>query len=51
MASPFLKAADQSAQAVVEAIELAADEIRIAMFASGCRDLATLAATGLATAE
>ena len=51
MASPFLKAADQSAQAVVEAIELAADEIRIAMFASGCRDLATLAATGLATTE
>jgi len=49
MASPFLKAADQSTEAVVEAIGLAADEIRIAMFASGCRDLTGLATVGLAS--
>jgi isopentenyl-diphosphate delta-isomerase len=39
MASPFLKAAATSPEAVVEAIQLAAAEIRICMFATGCATL------------
>jgi isopentenyl-diphosphate delta-isomerase len=47
MASPFLKAAATSVEAVVEAIELAADEIRIAMFATGSKTLSDLQETPL----
>ncbi|MEK7441741.1 MAG: type 2 isopentenyl-diphosphate Delta-isomerase [Chloroflexota bacterium] len=39
MASPFLKAADKSAEAVVETINELAREIRIAMFGVGAKDV------------
>ena len=39
MASPFLKAADKSAEAVVETINELAREIRIAMFGVGAKDI------------
>lgn len=42
MAGPFLKAAAISAQAVVETIDQAAAELRVVMFATGSRDLASL---------
>lgn len=42
MAGPFLKAADESAEAVVRAMEMIADQVRIAMFACGARTLAEL---------
>lgn len=47
MASPFLKAAAVSSAAVVEAIQLAADEIRICMFATGSATLRELAGVRL----
>ncbi|MGA9532146.1 MAG: type 2 isopentenyl-diphosphate Delta-isomerase [Anaerolineales bacterium] len=43
MASPFLKAATISTDAVVDAIQLASAEIRICMFATGSATLADLA--------
>ncbi len=42
MAGPFLKAADKSVEAVVETIHELAREIRIVLFATGCKDLAAL---------
>jgi isopentenyl diphosphate isomerase/L-lactate dehydrogenase-like FMN-dependent dehydrogenase len=42
MAGPFLKAAARSADDVVELIDLAVSELRVAMFATGSRDLPTL---------
>lgn len=42
MAGPFLKAADKSVDAVVETINELAREIRIVLFATGCKDLAAL---------
>ena len=42
MAGPFLKAADKSVDAVVETIHELAREIRIVLFATGCKDLAAL---------
>lgn len=42
LAGPFLKAAAQSAEAVVETINELAREIRIALFATGCKDIAAL---------
>ncbi len=42
MAGPFLEAAAQSTSAVVEAIQLSTAEIRLCMFAAGCRDHAQL---------
>ncbi|MBI3243476.1 MAG: type 2 isopentenyl-diphosphate Delta-isomerase [Chloroflexi bacterium] len=42
LAGPFLKAADKSAEAVVETINELAREIRIVLFATGCKDLAAL---------
>jgi isopentenyl-diphosphate delta-isomerase len=42
MAGPFLRAAADSPEAVVSAVELIADEIRISMFATGSRDLKAL---------
>jgi isopentenyl-diphosphate delta-isomerase len=42
MAGPFLKAADTSVDAVVETINELAREIRIVLFATGCKDLAAL---------
>lgn len=44
LASPFLKAADRSTETVMETIHELAREIRIALFATGCRDIATLQA-------
>lgn len=44
MASPFLKAAAQSTEAVIEAIQLASEEIRIAMFATGSANVGSLRA-------
>jgi isopentenyl-diphosphate delta-isomerase len=46
LASPFLKAAAVSAQAVVDTIDLLADELRIAMFCAGAGDVATLREPG-----
>jgi len=42
MAGPFLKAADQSVEAVVETVHELSREIRIALFAAACKDIATL---------
>jgi len=44
MAGPFLKAADQSAEAVIELINELTREIRIVLFATGSKDLAALQA-------
>jgi isopentenyl-diphosphate delta-isomerase len=43
MASPFLKAAAQSPEAVLQVIDRLTSEIRISMFASGARNLQALA--------
>jgi isopentenyl-diphosphate delta-isomerase len=45
LALPFLKAAARSTEAVLEAIEELAATLRIAMFATGTPDLATLRRT------
>jgi isopentenyl-diphosphate delta-isomerase len=42
LASPFLKAAVVSAEAVVETIDFLAEELRIAMFCAGAADVAAL---------
>lgn len=42
MAGPFLKAAAESAEAVHSLIRLLAEQLRVAMFATGSRDLAAL---------
>lgn len=47
MASPFLKAAAQSPEAVIEAIQLAKTEILVAMFATGSADLQALGEAAL----
>jgi isopentenyl-diphosphate delta-isomerase len=46
MASPFLKAASESAEAVAEEIELISQQLRIACFASGARNVAQLREPG-----
>jgi isopentenyl-diphosphate delta-isomerase len=46
LASPFLKAAAISAEAVVETIDFLADELRIAMFCAGAGDIAALREPG-----
>ena len=46
MASPFLRAAARSAEAVVEEIDLLTAEMRIAMFVAGARDVAALREPG-----
>lgn len=50
LAAPFLRAAVLSAEAVVEAIDLLLDELRIAMFCAGAGDLAALRAPGVLAA-
>jgi isopentenyl-diphosphate delta-isomerase len=47
LASPFLKAADISLEAVIETVAELAREIRIAMFAAGARTVTQLQATPL----
>lgn len=47
MAGPFLKAAVQSEEAVVETIQELAHEIQVCMFAAGIRDIAQLQRTTL----
>ncbi len=47
IASPFLRAATQSVEAVLEAIDTINAELRIAMFAAGIPDLAALRGTSL----
>jgi len=42
LASPFLKAAVQSVEAVIDAIDALADELRIAMFCAGASNVAAL---------
>lgn len=46
LASPFLKAAVVSAEAVVDTIDFLAEELRIAMFCAGAPDVAALRAPG-----
>ena len=46
LASPFLRAATVSDEAVVGAIDLLVDELRIAMFCAGAGDVAALRAPG-----
>lgn len=46
LASPFLKAAAQSAEAVIETIDFLADELRIAMFCAGAGNVAALREPG-----
>lgn len=46
LASPFLKAAVQSVEAVVDTIDALADELRIAMFCAGAGDIAALREPG-----
>lgn len=45
MATPFLRAADRSAEAVVEVFESIARELRVAMFCAGLPDLRALKGT------
>jgi len=47
LAAPFLRKAVESAEAVVEEIDLLVDELRIAMFASGSRNIAELRRPGV----
>jgi len=47
MASPFLKAADESPEAAVRTMRMIADQVRIAMFACGARRLSELTADKL----
>ena len=47
MASPFLKRAVESTQAVVDEFDLLTDELRIAMFASGARNISALRQPGV----
>ena len=47
LAGPLLKAAQQSADAVIAALDALMAELRVAMFASGARDVASLAARPL----
>jgi isopentenyl-diphosphate delta-isomerase len=42
LAGPFLKAADKSVETVIQTIQELAREIRIVLFATGCKDLAEL---------
>lgn len=46
LASPFLKAAVQSVEAVVDTIDFLAEELRIAMFCAGAGDVAALREPG-----
>ncbi|MEA3334451.1 MAG: type 2 isopentenyl-diphosphate Delta-isomerase [Chloroflexota bacterium] len=46
LALPFLKAADVSAGAVIEAIDILGDELRLAMFCAGAIDMAALQQPG-----
>ena len=46
LASPFLRAATVSDEAVVDAIDLLADELRIAMFCTGAGDVTALREPG-----
>lgn len=46
LASPFLRAAAVSDEAVVETIDLLADELRVAMFCAGAGDVAALQEPG-----
>lgn len=46
LASPFLRAATESAEAVVETIDFLADELRIAMFCAGAGNVAALREPG-----
>jgi isopentenyl-diphosphate delta-isomerase len=47
MASPFLKAANDSLEATISTIQLILNQIQVAMFASGTADIASLKATPL----
>jgi isopentenyl-diphosphate delta-isomerase len=47
VAGPFLKAASESAAAVAELIDTLVDQLRVAMFAAGARDIAMLRKTAL----
>lgn len=47
LASPFLKRAVESTQAVIDEIDLITDEMRIAMFACGARDIQALRKPGV----
>jgi len=47
LAAPFLRAAVLSADAVIEAVDLLLDELRIAMFCAGAGNLAALRAPGV----
>ena len=49
MASPFLKAASESPEAVVDVIQRTAEEIRLTMFASGSEDMQALRSARLRT--
>ena len=47
LASPFLKRAVESAESVVEEMEILEAELRIAMFCSGAADLSALRRPGV----
>ncbi len=47
LASPFLKRAVESTQAVIDEIDLLTDELRITMFACGARDIQALRKPGV----
>ncbi len=51
LAAPFLKAAMESAEAVVEEMELLTDEARIAMFCSGAENIEALRRPGVLVEE
>lgn len=51
MASPFLKAANESLEAAVATMQMVVDQIRIAMFAAGAKDLKDLTQDKLSHSE
>jgi len=51
LASPFLAAAVESADAVLDELDLLRDELRIAMFSSGARDIQALRQPGVLQKE
>jgi len=51
VAGPFLRAATQSTAAVNELIDALVDQLRIAMFAAGARDIGALQHTPLISSE
>jgi isopentenyl-diphosphate delta-isomerase len=51
VAGPFLRAADESTAAAAELVDVLIDQLRVAMFAAGARDIAMLQRTPVLLSE